>query len=278
MPPSPITLPLQWDFVLPTMHLDPPEPEFSPEEGLSRGFSLRRLIPALQSGVQRGKVQHYLSLFSDTVLSEKLNATLAGFPAMFYAVATNDEKIVRTFVNYGAQVNIVDQTYNIPLLAFAILVSGALQKDSTGVTTTLLSLGADVSVIPHVFYKPYIDDPPSKAPFTSQRYREFDESNKRWCSEWMRPTFARAVNLSQRYFLEKTFKDKRPSDRQLQVALTHKATALLGISYFMIGQAQAATSVTQKLLSHMALPRSRPLVMVFCGMESLLFSLNRSLS
>jgi ATP-dependent protease Clp ATPase subunit len=83
----------------------------------------------------------------------------------------------------------------------------------------------------------------------------------------MRPLLARAVNLSQRYFLEKTFKDKRPSDRQLQVAITHKATALLGISYLMIGQAAAAKSVTQKLLSHMALPRSRPLVMVFAGME-----------
>jgi hypothetical protein len=170
----------QWDFLLPSVHIDALEPEFSPEEGLSLGFELRRLIYALQSGVRLGKVQHYLSFFNETVLSENLNATWEGFPAIFYAVATNDEKIVRMFVNYGAQVNVVDQTYTIPLLAFAILVSvsGASQKDSTAITTTLLSLGADVSVIPRVFYCPYIDDPPSKAPFTSQRYREFDEPNK----------------------------------------------------------------------------------------------------
>ena len=231
---------------------------------MTQEFSIERLVSALQGGIPRGKLQHYLSFFSESVVARNMNAVVAGFPAIFYAVATNDHKILRTWVNNGGEVNSVGNIYGIPLLAFAILISDSLGKDTTAVTTTLLSLGADVSVIPRVFFTPYLDDPPTKAPF-NHRYREFDEVNKQWCSDYMRPLLARNVNLTQRYFLDKTFRDKRPSDRQLQVALTHNATSLLGISYFMIGQTSAAKTVTQKLLAHMALPRSKPLVMAFAG-------------
>jgi hypothetical protein len=211
---------------------------------------------------------HYLSYFSESDIRESLNSTWEGFPTMFYVVATNEETMVRTFItDYGAPVNIVDSIHQIPLLAFAILASTSQQKDSTALTTTLLSLGADVTVIPRVFYSPYIEDPPSKAPFTNERFREFDEPKKRWCCDWIRQILAQRVNLSQRYFLEKTLKGEQPSQRQQQVAAAHKATALLGISFFMIGQHAAATSVIQKLLSRLAFPVPQPLVMVFAGMQ-----------
>ena len=95
---------------------------------------------------------------------------------------------------------------------------------------------------------------------------EFTEQKKRWCVEWARPVLASAATLTKRYYLEKTIKEKGPTDRQLQVARTHRATALLGVSFYLIGQASATRSVTQKLLTHMAMPRSKPLVMVFAGM------------
>jgi hypothetical protein len=159
----------------------------------------------------------------------------------------------------------VDETYGIPLLAFSIMMAGTLGTHTTTVTKTLLSLGADVSTIPKVFFTPYLDDPPAKAPF-NHRYHDFQEPTKQWCAGYMRPVLARAVNLTQRYFLEKTLVEKRPSERQTQVAATHNALSLLGIGYFMVGQSPAANLVTQKLLSQMALPRSKPLVMVFAGM------------
>jgi hypothetical protein len=152
----------------------------------------------------------------------------------------------------------------VPLLAFCILIASNLNTHTTPVLTTLLSLGADVSVIPRIFFMPFLSDPPTKAPF-DQRYPEFLEQKKAWCKEYMRPILARNVNLTQRYFLEKTLIEKSPSDRQTQVAVMHNALSLLGIGYFMIGQSSAAKMVIQKILSNMALPRSKPLVMVFAG-------------
>ncbi|OCK78281.1 P-loop containing nucleoside triphosphate hydrolase protein [Lepidopterella palustris CBS 459.81] len=252
----------QWNITLPVIELDKSDPEFSIDDVIAKGFSIRGLITALQSGIKRGKLQHYLSFFSESIVAQHMNMSIGGFPAIFYAVATNDEKIVRMWVNNGGDVNAVDGNYGIPLLGFAVLMADILGSHTTAVTITLLSLGADISVIPRIFFTPYLDDPPAKAPFN---HREFDEPGKQWCQDYMRPMFARAVNLTQRYFFEKTLKDKKPSERQMQVAITHNATALLGISYFLIGQSSAAKTVTQKLLSHMALPRSKPLVLVFSG-------------
>jgi hypothetical protein len=161
-------------------------------------------------------------------------------------------------------VNAIDETYKIPVLAFAIMMADTLGKHTTAVTTTLLSLGADVSVIPRVFFLPYMDDPPNKAPF-NHRFTEFNEPSKQWCVDYMRPVLARTINLTQRYFLARTLTERRPSERQTQVAITNGALALLGIGYFMVGQSSAAKMVIQKSLSSMALPKSQPLVMVFSG-------------
>ncbi len=240
------------------------EPEFTAEEGLTQGFSIRRLIYALQGGMKRGMLQHYLAFFSERVVEAQINANVEGFPAIFYAVATNDDKVVRTWINNGGNVNAIDETYGIPLLAFAILMADVMVLHTTAVTTTLLSLGADVSVIPRVFFSPFLDDPPAKAPF-NHRYREFEEPDKKWCVDYIRPVLARTANLTQRYFLNRTLAEKRPSERQIQVAITHHALSLLGIGYFMVGQSSAAKMVIQKSLSQMALPKSKPLVMVFSG-------------
>jgi len=54
---------------LPQVELDPTEPEFTAEEGLTQGFSIRRLVYAMQGGMKRGMLQHYLAFFSETVVS-----------------------------------------------------------------------------------------------------------------------------------------------------------------------------------------------------------------
>ena len=270
LPERPRPTTLDWDFKLPIIEPEPGS-NFSLDDAMSKAFSIRGLISSMQNGVKRGKLQHYLSFRSEALVAQHMNMTVTGFPAIFYAVATNDDKIVRMWIDNGGDPNATDAKYGIPLLGFAILMADVLGVHTTTVTVTLLSLGADVSVMPSIFFSPYIEDPPTKAPFNQ---KEFNDPAKQWCTEYMRPMLARAVNLTQRYFLEKMAREKRPSERQMQVAVVHNATALLGISYFLIGQSSAAKTVTQKLLSHMALPRSKPLVMVFSGMSFLLYTFN----
>jgi len=163
-------------------------------------------------------------------------------------------------------VDAVEPRCGIPVLGFAIMLGSGLSAagvDTTAVVVTLLSLGADAAVIPSVFFSPYVEDPVDKLPLGAGG--EFNEEKKRWCVGWVRPVLAETATLTKRYYLEKTVREKGPTDRQLQVAQTHRATALLGVSFFLIGQASATRSVTQKLLTHMAMPRSKPLVMVFAG-------------
>lgn len=253
----------EWDFGLPHVLLDDAQDDFQADEGRSRPFSPLRLISVLQHGMPPAHLQHYLSFFGAAAVRARVNDTVCGYPAIFYVVATNDERLVRLWVEHGGDVNAVKPGRGIPLLAFAILMGGVAGVDGTKTVMTLLSLGADVACIPRVFYWPYLSDPVDKLPLGQTV--EFREPKKSWCVEWMRPIFAKAVNLTQRYFLQKTAKGKGPTDRQKQVARVHKATALLGVSYFLIGQTSAARTVTQMLLSHMALPRAKPLVLVFAG-------------
>lgn len=255
----------QWDFRLPQVVLDTSEEDFSVDEGRSNPFSPRRLLSVLQHGMPPGRLQHYISFFSAAAVRAGINGPVCGYPAIFYLVATNDEKLVRAWVGSGGDVNAVEPYRRIPLLAFAILLGSIAGMDSTQVVVTLLSLGADATVVPRVFFSPYVEDPVDKLPM-DKGHAEFGEEKKQWCVEWMRPMLATAATLTMRYFLEKTVKEKGPTDRQLQVAQTHRATALLGVSFFLIGQTSATRSVTQKLLTHMAMPRSKPLVMVFAGM------------
>ncbi|KAK0622410.1 hypothetical protein B0T14DRAFT_563862 [Immersiella caudata] len=262
---QPLPPTVQWDFRLPIVQLDAGEDEFGIEEGRSKPFSARRLVSALQqNGMPSSRLRHYLSFFSATTLRERINEYVCGYPAIFYIAATHDPALLRAWVENGADVNATDPFRRIPLLAFATLMGYTSGIDSTGVVVELLSLGADVSTIPRPFFSPYIDDPDDKLPLP-QGANPLREPKTSWCVEWMHLMLAHQVNLTQRYFLEKATKDQGPTDRQLQVAQLHGATPLLGVSSFLIGQTSAARMVTQKLLAHMALPRSKPLVMVFAG-------------
>ena len=254
----------EWDFRVPGIVLDINEPDFSPEEGKSAQFSLRRLVSGLQSGIRVAQVERYLSFFTVLTLRRELAMNLESLPSIFYAVATNDEKIVRAWVENGGDPNAIEPKTKIPLLGFAILSAEVGGKDTTGVVMTLLSIGGSISVIPRTLYTPCIDDPIDKLPF-DHRYAEFQEPPKAWCKPWVSVKLAATINLTQRYFLEKTVASRGPSSREIQVAQAHNAMALLGVGQFLIGQSSATRMVAQKLLSHMALPRSKPLVMAFTG-------------
>ncbi len=85
----------KWDFKLPSIVLAASEPELSIDEGWTQEFSIARIVHALQGGLKHEKLQQYLSFFSESVIARYANAVVAGYPAIFYAVATNDERIIR---------------------------------------------------------------------------------------------------------------------------------------------------------------------------------------
>lgn len=253
----------EWDFVLPVIPL--PISNLGP--GLIENFetfNLRDLVGSMQNGASQQTIQNYLERFDRAKVRERINENIDGFPAMFYVVETNKEELLRTWVAYGGNPTAIHKQSGIPLLAFAIMHSENIQTDTTLMTATLLSLGASPDVIPSAFYLPYIQDLSETGP-KDDSLKDLGDESKKWCKGAGRVKLARTSTLSQRYYLERAAKTKKPSIRQTQVAQKRNAEPLLGIANFLIGQTMAAKTLLDKLLSHLTVPSKKPLVLVFAG-------------
>lgn len=253
---------VEWDFILP--FIQAPTSLIPGAGGNSDGFDVYGLIGALQHGVNLQVIQNYLEYYDKKVVSRHINATVEGIPAMFYAVATNNQWVVRTWIEFGGDMGVIHKESGTPLLAFAIMNSETLRTDTTLVVATLLSLGAVPNVIPQSLYTPYCRDLPDYKP-DDLFYEGLSDEQKVWCTSSAMARLARTVNLTQRYHLERASKIKKPSIRHRQIAKRRNAEALLGIPYLLIGQTAAANRLLTKLLSHLMLPGNRPLVLVFAG-------------
>ena len=252
-----------WDFVLPVI----PPPISNLEPGsieTFETFNLRELVGSMQNGASQQSIQNYLDRFDRALIKECINDEVDGFPAMFFVVETNKEELLRLLVAYGGNPAAIHKQSGIPLLAFAIIHSENIQTDTTLMTATLLSVGASPDVIPSAFYYPYIQDLPEAGP-KDDSLKDLGDRNKKWCKGNGRLKLARASTLSQRYYLERAAKTKKPSIRQIQVAQKRNAEPLLGIANFLIGQTTAAKTLLDKLLSHLTVPSKKPLVLVFAG-------------
>jgi AAA domain (dynein-related subfamily) len=252
----------EWDFTL---------PEITKPVGFTQGigvgggeFSMFALVEAMQHGAPLGAVRNYLDSYDFMTVRSHINDKIAGFPAMFYAVATNDEFIVRLFAAHGGNVEAVQTDSQVPLLAFAIMHGGTARTDTTTMVATLLGLGAPPGVIPSGFYTPYSIDLSTDTAALSN-VAGFNQPSGSWCAEAARTRLARSLNLTQRYYLERTTRTKKPSRKRRQVAQLRNAEGLLGISYFLIGQTIAANWLTDRLLAHLLVPTGRPLVLCFAG-------------
>lgn len=85
----------------------------------------------------------------------------------------------------------------------------------------------------------------------------------------MRSKLTEALDVTYRYYLDKSTKAPKATPREKQVAELKDVTPLLGIPYLIIGQTTAAATLRNSLLVYMARkkgPRNRkPLVLVFAG-------------
>lgn len=252
-----------WDIRLP-MVMPPPNGLMPSTEGDHETFNLRDLVGAMQNHAPQQAVQNYLGRFDETTVKRDINGIVEGFPAMFYVVETNDASMLKLWIAHGGDPSAVHEPSKVPLLAFAILHSETIRADTTLMTVTLLSLGATPDVIPSAFYSPYLRDLPENGP-DDESLQDINDENNKWCKNAARTKLARAATLSQRYYLEKAARTKKPSRRHVQVAQRRNAEPLLGIPYFLIGQTTASNMLLQKLLSHLVVPSKKPLVLVFVG-------------
>jgi AAA domain (dynein-related subfamily) len=252
----------EWNFRLPkistTSTLIP-----GAGEGIE-GFNLTNLVSALQQGASEQMVQTYLGYFNQSTVKRQINGSVEGFPSMFFAVETNNDWIVRTWIAYGGDVNAIHDVTQVPLLAFAIVHSETIEKDTTNIVATMLSLGAFAIAIPAAFYTPYCRDLPDDGP-DEESLGDLSADTRKWLTKSARAKLARTANLTHRYNLERAAKTKQPSIRHKQVAYRKNAEALLGLPYFLIGQSMAANRLLQKCLSHLAVPGKKPLVLTFAG-------------
>jgi hypothetical protein len=219
-----------------------------------------------QRTVSDTEIHEYFSYFQRDTVRTSINQEFQKIPSIFYAVATNDMKIIKIWIDFGADVNVIDKTSQIPLLAFAIINSLAIREDTTEAFTYLLGNGANSSVIPSAFLKSCLVDledfdPTKDGPSNSP-------AELAWCNAFFWDQLRRTINITQRYFLSRSQIYKQPGVRRHQAATHYNVSALFALPYWIIGQDQALGILTDQLLGSFILQGAKPLVLMFAGKKS----------
>ena len=256
-----------WDFRLPKLPiLGPLQPGGA--DG-SAPFFIRDLAAAVQHGAPIEQIKVYIEHFNyvdPTIIRTEINKDVDGFPAIFYAVAANNDAIIRLFEQAGGDVNATYGTPGVPLLAFAIINSSIVERETTSSVATLLSLGADETVIPSCFYSPFDQDLPVDGPKDEVLEQDLEDERKAWCkASHVRKLLTETFNITQRYHLYRASKLAKPTGRQKDVAARHNSTDLFAVPYFLISQSAATELLTKSFLHYMLRRQNQPLVLVFAG-------------
>jgi hypothetical protein len=118
------------------------------------------------------------------------------------------------------------------------------------VVKTLLSLGWSVGAIPRAFYEALHRDLPDGGP-PEDDLDDLDDDQKSWCVAPVRQRIAQALNFSFtiRYVLHLASRDEQLSGANKKLAQVHRASELLGIRYFLVGQTLASSLLTERFLT-----------------------------
>jgi hypothetical protein len=251
----------EWDFSLPEL---PFPGDLVPGVGDENGdFSAERLAAAMQHRIAVDAARTYMNSYDIGTVQRLINDEVDGFPVIFYAVAANDERMVRLLLESGADASSIHDGTRTPLLGFAIICGETLQQDTTSIVSLLLSYGASPHVVPQELISPYDKDLAA----VSKSDGDGGEVTKEtaWCTKTARMKLAKATNITHRYYLDRAAKMKKPSRKRRQVAQLRNAERLLGVPYFLIGQPIASDLLIQRLLAYLIRPTSHPLVLCFAG-------------
>lgn len=209
-------------------------------------------------------VEQYLSAYPEEQVLHAINATSSyeKITSLFFAVATNEPKALKLLIDRGGDVNSIAGIDNIPVLAFAIMHGSKV--DTTEVVRILLAHGADSTVLPGEFVTLDKHSSDSK---TASGVSSASSSSTQWCSEKYRAKLASTINITQRYWLAKSRRQRSRTLREVTVARKEKCQKLFQIPYSLIGQEFATGILMKRVLSHVLLSKSgtKPLVVTLVG-------------
>ncbi|KAL2130837.1 hypothetical protein VTI74DRAFT_5880 [Chaetomium olivicolor] len=197
-------------------------------------------------------------------LRDKLNAMLDDYPPFFFVVETGNPEMVKVWACHSKDLQCSYR--GVPLLSFAIALAQSFRKDMAMVVKTLLSLGGSVETIPRAFYSSLHRDIPDTG-FAEDELDDLSNENKAWYTTALAQRFAQALNFSFtiRYVLHLASGHRQLSGAYKKLAQVHKASELLGIRYFLVGQTLASGLPTEHFLAYLAMPTKHPLVLLFAG-------------
>jgi hypothetical protein len=256
-----------WNFILPQLRstrklLEAGDPDAEWD------FDILHLVSAVQNGEMEDEVGDYLQRCDQPPGSVNVNRKVGDFPAIFYAVEQNNEKMVQLFTRFGGDVRCFASYQNchrVPLLGFAIINALRLEQPTSAMIATLLSLGATAEVIPRAFYDPFTEDLPVNGP-RKEDLKDLDDPRRSWCeSKDTRKHLAKALDFTQRYYLHKSTIVPQPVERHRQVTQLQNAEPLWEVPYLLIGQIPAATMVIEQILNSLVIDDKKPMVLVFAG-------------
>lgn len=114
-------------------------------------------------------------------------------PILFVAVEHGSLDMIRSLVKAGANTEARSSRWQIPALAYAVLLYDIDKRDTIEVFKLLLALGANPNQIAPDMWMSFIEAPKSKVTSTTNRLE--------WCEAEIRNNVAFNLNLSLRYFV-----------------------------------------------------------------------------
>ncbi|KAF2649129.1 P-loop containing nucleoside triphosphate hydrolase protein, partial [Lophiostoma macrostomum CBS 122681] len=249
-------------FQLPNITVSDSAPPFDPREGRHPYPAIERLLWAVQGGLSGADAAQYLSLIQPSKLPSFLDQPFGTAPSFFYIVNTGDEDLIRTWIKFGANVNVRESRYGVPLLAYAIFNASTTcgPESRMSIVSTLLGQGAEVSSIPPSLYN---SGSGSMKPSPTEHRSNDSETN--WCNPYFQQKMSSAMTISLKYILKRRAETQPPSSRLIQVASEHELFPLFSLPFTMIGQDLALQMLIGRLLTHLITPSDKPLVLTFAG-------------
>ncbi len=256
-------------------------------------LSLETLGTALQLRCRCESVRIYLSGYERREVIAALAANIAKVPILHCAAQKNCTRCLGLLLSdYGADANsavIIDRHKTpIPVLAFAISHAWDPDADTTDIVKLLLAHGADPHAIPADMWRSLDTAPAAEQPDVSDSGGSSSVASgasgtrgqpstssapliaaaagpTKWCTPEHRAVLAATLTLTQRYGLRRAAELGREYARKRQISAAHGAAALLHLPYYLVGQMIAIRRVTDRVLAHLALGSSQPLVLLFTG-------------
>ncbi|KAI0597474.1 P-loop containing nucleoside triphosphate hydrolase protein [Biscogniauxia sp. FL1348] len=251
---------------LPRIH--PPSTKSRHERPNPDLFFIERVIEEIQTGKPTADILLYLDSHwghDRDRLIKHINKEVEGIPAIFYVVESGEESLIRFWIRHGGNPNATCGLEGFPLLAFAILRDSRTSQQATTTIRTLLELGSLPKAIPLLHYLPFNKDLPVPRDDDSDEFPGSKGEFNKWYTLEVRRSLVSSLNLTQRYRLYCACTLGPLSIRTRSLVQRRNAEGILGLHQAIIGQLPAVIALRQCLLTQLAVPRPKPLVLLFAG-------------